>query len=116
MVPLFIAYIVGTLLGEVMLLAWWAMQQKTQVTPRDYFREKWATALFSGALATCGSVLWAEGSLVKHLGSTAELTIGYSFASGAAITFFAHSIVWTIGRIWGLKPPPSGDPTQGDQP
>lgn len=108
-----IAYLIGTVLGEVLLLAWWAMQQTVQVTPLDYLGAKWGTALFSGTLALCGCLLWAEGSLVHHLGDSVALTLGYSVAAGAGVTFFAHGIVWTIGRIWGLKPPAAGPP-QGD--
>lgn len=109
-----IAYLIGTLFGEVMLLGWWGMQQTTPTTPLDYFRSKWATALFSGTLALVGCVLWAEGSLMAYVNDTLALTLGYSVASGAAITFFAHAIVWVVGRMWGLKPPPAGDPTKGD--
>jgi hypothetical protein len=103
--PFAVAYLVGMLLGELMLLGWWGMQQTVLVTPVDYLRKKWATALFSGAFALCGCVLWAEGSLVGMVNEKYALTMGYSLVSGGLITFFAHSLIWVVGRVWGLKPP-----------
>jgi ABC-type transporter Mla maintaining outer membrane lipid asymmetry permease subunit MlaE len=104
-----LGYLLGTLFGELGLLAWWGMSQETRVTPGDYFRSKWAAALFSLVVALTGCMLWAEGSIVKHLGDSIALTTGYSVASGAVLTFFAHGIVALVGNRFGLNPPTKGD-------
>ena len=114
MIQFAIAYVVGTAFGEVLLLTWWAMHQTGRVTPLDYLRQKWAVAAFSGTLALCGCILWAEGSLLKYTNDTMSMTFGYSTVSGAGITFFAHGIIWAVGKLFGLKPPPEGDATKGE--
>lgn len=102
--PYLFCYLCGTLLGEVGLLAWWAMGQGSSVTPLDYFRAKWGTALFSGVVALTGCLLWTQGTLLSYVPGGLTLSLGTSVAAGMILTFFAHGFVGLVGKRFGVEP------------
>lgn len=106
MTPLVLAYLVGALLGEFMLMAWWWRSvPPDQATARRYYSQRKGEAVLSGCLALAFCIAWAEGSLAKWLGWGVEATLGMSIVVGSVVTFFAHGLLALVGTKLGVKTP-----------
>jgi len=117
-----IAYLVGWFLGEIGLLAVWAMRQHRKVAPSDYLSSQWPMILLSSVIALASCIAWSEGTLTKAVidswGFDLPQTLGISVVVGVAITIFAHPILKFVGKRLGFveaeilpEPPipPKGD-------
>lgn len=98
-----IAYLVGTLLGEVALAAWWMQQHEAGTSWTAYMRAQKGAAILSLSVALVACVAWSEGTLIAHLGWKLEETLGVSVVAGATIAFFAHGIIGLMRRKVGLE-------------
>lgn len=100
-----VAYLVGTVLGELALAAWW-MQAQDAATPWSaYLKAKKGEAVLSAAVALVACLAWADGSLGRFTGWDLELTLGLSVVAGAVLAFFAHGAIELVrGRLFGSHP------------
>lgn len=123
MISFAIFYLIGWLLGEVALLAVWAMRQHRLVKPADYFVSQWPMVLLSSAVALACCISWAEGTLAKlvidKFGLDLPDTLGVSVLVGVAVTLFAHPILKLVGKRLGLVeaevlPEPESTSQKGD--
>lgn len=98
-----VAYLIGTLLGELALAAWWMQGQPAGTAWSAYVRAKKGEAMLSAVVAAAACLVWAEGTLLKYLGWELEFTLGVSVVAGSAVAFFAHGIVGLFRKRIGVE-------------
>lgn len=97
MIEFAVAYLLGTALGEVALLAVWFRGQDAGMGLLDYWRAKRGDILLAATLGAMTTLIWAEGTMLKMIVDWKSLdlsqTLGVSVVAGGTVSIFSRQVM-----------------------